>query len=600
MKIQLTILLSLLLLAPSLFGQLAPDFTISATDGQDHSLYADYLDQNKTVVLKLMFVACPACNAIAPSLQDLYEEWGEGNEDVEFFSMSILSIDDNADIHDYETMHDLTFTGAGNDGGAMAALMPYTSGTFGSFFATPTFAVIAPDRSVQWDPRGSGQAATIDSLDAAIAATGAVKPGTQGPLLVGGEILTEAGAAVNNVQIQYTNGNEQVSLSSMGDGSFLFSDVPFGSSPLLIPQKDTNASNGVNIFDVFLIQNHILNITPLDSPYKIIAADVNSSNAVNISDIFLLQRLILNIDTVFSQTPSWRFVVSDHVFDPLAPVYDAALGSIQYNNLSESQLAADFIAIKTGDVTGSADPSTLQATTDTRHSMPLIFNTPDISLVAGESYVLDFKAPALHQYLGYQFTLQFDAQIFEIEEVLFTERSMEMGLSTNNFGFNHLENGALTTLWTTTQLVSPDPEAVIFQVKINAIADAPIQQAMNIGSSITPAVAIFQDGTEANLELEYMGLTSTETIVTQPAYSIYPNPTSDQLFVSNSGVTPTKQNVLLYNAMGQLVKTFDLENAPNSSTELSLEGLNNGIYLLEIREKDQSVFQSKIVLQKGQ
>ena len=41
---------------------------------------------------------------------------GEGSGDVEFFSLSILSIDDNSDVLGYEQMHNLTFHGAGVDG----------------------------------------------------------------------------------------------------------------------------------------------------------------------------------------------------------------------------------------------------------------------------------------------------------------------------------------------------------------------------------------------------------------------------------------------------------------------------------------------------
>ncbi|HQX45177.1 MAG TPA: hypothetical protein PK209_11520, partial [Saprospiraceae bacterium] len=44
----------------------APDFTITDYNNKVHKLYSDYLNKEKVVVLKLFFVACPPCNAIAP------------------------------------------------------------------------------------------------------------------------------------------------------------------------------------------------------------------------------------------------------------------------------------------------------------------------------------------------------------------------------------------------------------------------------------------------------------------------------------------------------------------------------------------------------
>ena len=76
------------ILALPLFAQLAPDFTVTDTEGQTHQLYADYLNQGKSVLIKIMFTTCPPCNSIAPLMEPFYQEWGAGEYDVEFFEMS--------------------------------------------------------------------------------------------------------------------------------------------------------------------------------------------------------------------------------------------------------------------------------------------------------------------------------------------------------------------------------------------------------------------------------------------------------------------------------------------------------------------------------
>ncbi len=157
-------------------GQLAPDFTITDSQGQSHTLYADYLNQGKSVMIEIFFTTCPPCNAIAPYMEPLYEEWGSGNNDVEFFDLSDKSFDLNTLVNNYKTNHGHTYPAAGSEGGSLAAVSPYKAGMFGPFTGTPTFIVIAPDGTVQYDIFGNNSAATIEALDAAIALTGAVKP----------------------------------------------------------------------------------------------------------------------------------------------------------------------------------------------------------------------------------------------------------------------------------------------------------------------------------------------------------------------------------------------------------------------------------------
>lgn len=156
-----------------LSAQTAPDFTVTDSWGNTHHLYADYLDQEKTVVVKVFYVACPPCNAIAPHLEPLYQKWGGGSADVQFIELSILQSDSDTKVNAYKSSHSTTYPASGGEGGSVAAVQPYKDGTFGVYTGTPTFVVIAPDRSVNYDVSGLNIQGTIDALDAAIAATGA-------------------------------------------------------------------------------------------------------------------------------------------------------------------------------------------------------------------------------------------------------------------------------------------------------------------------------------------------------------------------------------------------------------------------------------------
>jgi len=166
----------ILLFAIGLSAQTAPDFTVTDTHGNELSLYEDYLDQGKTVVLDLFFVNCPPCNDLAPLMEPVYQAWGAGTGDVEFISLTSESADDDAAVIGFEELHGTTWPAASADGGGPAAQQPYTTGDFGQFFGYPTLVVISPDRSVQFDAWGSGPAEALVILDEWIANTGAEKP----------------------------------------------------------------------------------------------------------------------------------------------------------------------------------------------------------------------------------------------------------------------------------------------------------------------------------------------------------------------------------------------------------------------------------------
>lgn len=170
---QYIFLLLLLLVWMKGDAQTAPDFTVTDSWGNNHNLYDDYLEQGKTVVLKIFYVACPPCNTIAPHLEPLYQDWGGGQGDVQFIELSIKQNDSNAQVNTYKTTHGTTFPAAGGQGNSVAATIPYTNGSFGPWTGTPTFIVIAPDGSLEYDVYGSNIQGTITALDAAIAATGA-------------------------------------------------------------------------------------------------------------------------------------------------------------------------------------------------------------------------------------------------------------------------------------------------------------------------------------------------------------------------------------------------------------------------------------------
>ena len=136
-------------------------------------------------------------------------------------------------------------------------------------------------------------------------------------------------------------------------GDYEFTDLAEGGNYTLTANSEAEnpVNQGVTTLDLALIRQHILALTKLDAPYKILAADVDNSGSVTTLDIALIRRVILGIRDSFPGR-NWVFVPSDLEFgDPLNPWQSES--SRSYTNLSNAALDQNFIAIKHGDVNGS-------------------------------------------------------------------------------------------------------------------------------------------------------------------------------------------------------------------------------------------------------
>ena len=306
---------------------------------------------------------------------------------------------------------------------------------------------------------------------------------------VSGNIATPAGNGLNNVTVE-VNGNGPFTPSTTTglNGQFQFFDLNIGNDYTFTPNQNTGFLNGVTTYDLVIITKHILNVTPLDSPYKIIAADVNNNGSVTTADIVQLRKLILQIDTEFENNTSWRFVDKDHIFqnpqDPFQPPFPEFYN---VNNLSADVIGVDFVAVKIGDVNGTATTNVNGDDTEDRgRDGTLTFVVDDQQVQAGETFKVAFKANNFINLFGYQFALQFDVNALQLADI-------EMGDLTNlnetNFGLTMLDRGLITTSWDNTKNILHDNNTVLFSLVFQANTNTTLSEAIHISTSTIPTEA---------------------------------------------------------------------------------------------------------------
>ncbi len=380
---------------------------------------------------------------------------------------------------------------------------------------------------------------------------------------LGGAIANENSQSVENVTVSLSGQSSGITLTNHA-GAYVFANIPVGNDVTVTPEKDDEPLNGVTTYDLVLISKHILGVQVLDSPYKIIAADANKSNLVTTADLVELRKLILQIIPEFSNNTSWRFVDKTYTFpNPANPWSQQFPEVVSINNIPAGTTAADFIAIKIGDVNGSAATSYAGGNQERGQVGSLVLLAEDRQVKKGEEVTVNFKAANL-DILGYQFTLNFDQSALELVELLPGVAKEE------NFGFTLLDKGALTASWNG-EAKSSDFFSLVFR----AGKDGRLSDLLSLNSRFTKAEAYNLSGGLLGVQLSFNG----NAVSTFELYQNTPNPFRGNTVVGFNLPQTGMAKLTVTDISGRVLKVVEQEFAKGyneiqlNSNELPAFGL---------------------------
>ncbi|HMR73388.1 MAG TPA: T9SS type A sorting domain-containing protein, partial [Candidatus Saccharibacteria bacterium] len=311
-----------------------------------------------------------------------------------------------------------------------------------------------------------------------------------GSAKVAGAIKSETNDNIKGVTVTLS-GEANKTVTTAADGVYNFS-VDKGMDVTITPSKDDNPLAGISTFDLVKISKHILRVELLDSPYKMIAADVNNSKTISALDLVELRKLILFVNNDFSNNSSWRFVKKDYVFPQVSNPWAAEFPEVaSVNNVAADQLAADFVAIKIGDVTGEAYRNAATGV-ENRSAGEFVLNVADQNVVAGREYTVTFNAAEVANIEGYQFSMNLKG--LELVEVV------EGVATAENFGLALVDEGVITTSWNGTA----DSEE-LFSLVFKATANGKLSEMVQVTSQLTAAEAYNANEEVLNVALRFNG-----------------------------------------------------------------------------------------------
>ncbi|MBK8636046.1 MAG: T9SS type A sorting domain-containing protein, partial [Saprospiraceae bacterium] len=261
---------------------------------------------------------------------------------------------------------------------------------------------------------------------------------------VRGQLITEVNANLKGAVIAL-DGNTSERLMTDDSGLFSFNQVAAGRDYMLKPVKDDDHANGINTLDLLHIQRHILGMSTLRSPYKLIAADVDKDSRVGVSDLVALRKLVLRSTDRFEKNTSWRFIDKNFQFkDPSEALNEVFSEQYEIINLTEN-MKIDFIAVKVGDVDGTAATNAKSsAKTTARSGQKLAFTVNNQNVSKGEIFDVTLSVEELSTVFGMQYQLNFDPNSAELIEA----QSLVNGTTAQNYNLADAGRGNILSSWT--------------------------------------------------------------------------------------------------------------------------------------------------------
>ncbi|PHN03934.1 T9SS type A sorting domain-containing protein [Flavilitoribacter nigricans] len=319
--------------------------------------------------------------------------------------------------------------------------------------------------------------------------------------MISGMVMTESEQPVMGVSLRPADYMPPM-MKTKNDGSYQMGELEPSLDYQVMAELPDSYLNGVSTLDIILISKHILGLQPLGSPYRMIAADVNGSGNISTIDILLLRKLILNIETKLPGEKSWTFVDAWYEFpQPTNPWSEPIPETVVVKNLQGHRTDQNLIAIKLGDVNGSANPADAIEARSSKADCFLYAN--EQYLEPGEWYNIDFKNTATEPIAGFQFTLEIDTDELELS-------GLRHGLVRDDHtGLTYLEKGMILVSWDATEEEWVLPEEVgsevLFGLRVKAKHGGYISDLVRISSEILEAEAYSNDYELMNVDLQFVG-----------------------------------------------------------------------------------------------
>jgi hypothetical protein len=201
----------------------------------------------------------------------------------------------------------------------------------------------------------------------------------------------------------------------------------------------------------------------------------------------------------------------------------------KFQNFKLRGAEANFVAVKIGDINGSALSNSLMKSESRSSGGDMVVRVKDLKFKVGETFTLDFMSNDLPNVIGYQFTLDFDERLLELVD---TKTGTLPDVSLENFGFTLVDKGMLPTIWMRIAPTIPEGDIVLFRLTFKAKQSSNLVTALKVTDQPTLSEAYNQAGELMQILLHVED--EQGKILTEGSYDLFqnfPNPFGDKTII---------------------------------------------------------------------
>ncbi len=321
-----------------------------------------------------------------------------------------------------------------------------------------------------------------------------------------GEIMTEAGKSIDQVNVKIMNGEIAMPDAFIAAGKFSAKELIIGQAYNIIPKKDINPMNGVSTIDMIMMQKHILGIQSLPTAYKMIAADIDRSGEVDAADLVELRKLILGLDKTFTKNESWRFVDGSYKFNSITSALHESFKE-KYSIVDlQHAMAIHFVGVKIGDVNESSLGSELQNLESREQKSPIVLNLKDQYYNSGDIVRMDITG-TLDFIHGMQLSMTLD-QLDLID--------IESGVLNRNNIHTHIEGQYIKLTAAESVVIQHRTDRPWYTLIFKAKKSGHLMQSVELKSNVQLVSEVYDAGLQASpIQFKWHSLGSDKLVLEQ-------------------------------------------------------------------------------------
>ncbi len=408
----------------------------------------------------------------------------------------------------------------------------------------------------------------------------------------------------------FTDANGQFS-TSLNVPDSLLNSLTIGMKPIVL--DSSNLLNGINTYDIFLAENHILGKQALSNIVSKKAADINKDSKITTGDLAILGQFMNQI------------IATIDFSDPYLIRYLSQNAKVDINKPDSSYT---FQYFKAGDVNFSA--STFQflgdQSTKTRNKPePMAINIIDQNLIAGKTAKVNIKFSKADEMAGFQFYLKAGPN-------LIFKNAKAKYLDIYDFRAELKGNNVLCA-WGVNFIMEPSKQDFDITLEVTSkvntkLSDVLTFSTQNLGISNN---SYNNDGDEGIIYLNFIddkisNPTQTDTLAlsdsmhvishqvfvrdskaselnntnSQTDLSINPNPAKEEIKLSFNAISNEDMNLEIYNSNGILSYQQQIGSVISglNNIRINTDFLTNGLYLARLKSKSNLLATKKFVIQK--